>query len=255
MILCFTGHILGDYYLQSERSADNKNDKFLSLVCHALIYSLPFTVIFLVFGFSPQLGFLFIPICVLHFIIDFIKFIFYKSGFYRILFNKYKIKDWSIYLADQVLHVISIMAVNVIFKDYSPVIREIPVIMHFMKGSDPFIALRWFLLILCIYKPSNITFIKLFANYRPDFSENPINPEADGIKTERKAGAIIGFLERMLISFFISIKQYSAIGLILTAKSIARYDKIAKDQNFAEYYLIGTLTSVLFALGLYMVIF
>ena len=42
---------------------------------------------------------------------------------------------------------------------------------------------------------------------------------------------------------FISIGQYSAIGLVLTAKSIARYDKIAKDPEFAEYYLLGTLLS------------
>ncbi|MGE5613033.1 MAG: hypothetical protein ACM3XR_01375 [Bacillota bacterium] len=128
-------------------------------------------------------------------------------------------------------------------------------LVYFLKDSDQFIALKWFLLILCIYKPSNITFIKLFANYRPDISEKLINSEDAGIKTERKAGAVIGFLERMLISFFISIEQYSAVGLILTAKSIARYDRIAKDQSFAEYYLIGTLTSVLFALGLYKAIF
>ena len=39
------------------------------------------------------------------------------------------------------------------------------------------------------------------------------------------------------------MNQYSAIGLVLTAKSIARYDKIAKEPDFAEYYLLGTLLS------------
>lgn len=37
--------------------------------------------------------------------------------------------------------------------------------------------------------------------------------------------------------------QYAAMGLVLTAKSIARYDKITKDERFAEYYLLGTLLS------------
>ena len=44
---------------------------------------------------------------------------------------------------------------------------------------------------------------------------------------------------------FLFIKQYSAVGLVLTAKSIARYDKISKDKDFAEYYLLGTLISTL----------
>ena len=33
--------------------------------------------------------------------------------------------------------------------------------------------------------------------------------------------------------------------LMLTAKSIARYDRIAKDKDFAEYYLLGTLLSTI----------
>ena len=33
--------------------------------------------------------------------------------------------------------------------------------------------------------------------------------------------------------------------LELTAKSIARYDRIAKDKDFAEYYLLGTLLSTI----------
>lgn len=48
---------------------------------------------------------------------------------------------------------------------------------------------------------------------------------------------------------FITISQYSAIGLVLTAKSIARYDKISHEQDFAEYYLLGTLLSTICAIG------
>jgi hypothetical protein len=44
------------------------------------------------------------------------------------------------------------------------------------------------------------------------------------------------------------LKQYAAIGLIFTAKSITRYDKIAKDPAFAEYYLVGTLFSLLISI-------
>ena len=47
---------------------------------------------------------------------------------------------------------------------------------------------------------------------------------------------------------FIYINQYSAIGLVLTAKSIARYERITKEEHFAEYYLLGTLISTLIAI-------
>lgn len=48
---------------------------------------------------------------------------------------------------------------------------------------------------------------------------------------------------------FISLEQYSAVGLVLTAKSIARYDRITKEQDFAEYYLLGTLLSTIYAVS------
>ena len=34
-------------------------------------------------------------------------------------------------------------------------------------------------------------------------------------------------------------------GLVFTAKSIARYNKISESPTFAEYYLIGSLFSIL----------
>jgi hypothetical protein len=69
-------------------------------------------------------------------------------------------------------------------------------------------------------------------------------PEAEGVKG---AGAIIGFLERGLVLTFVLLNQYTAIGLILTAKSIARYKEL-DNRRFAEYFLIGTLSSMLFAI-------
>ena len=69
------------------------------------------------------------------------------------------------------------------------------------------------------------------------------------------SGAIIGSLERLLMILLIFLDQFAAIGLVLTAKSIARYNKIAEDSSFAEYYLIGTLYSVLIAILFYVILF
>ena len=66
-----------------------------------------------------------------------------------------------------------------------------------------------------------------------------------GRKENYNAGRFIGTIERFIMLVFISLGQYAAIGLVLTAKSIARYDKIAKVPEFAEYYLLGTLLSTM----------
>lgn len=59
------------------------------------------------------------------------------------------------------------------------------------------------------------------------------------------AGAAIGFLERIIIGICILFGQFTSIGLVFTAKSIARYNKISENPSFAEYYLIGSLFSIL----------
>jgi uncharacterized membrane protein YoaK (UPF0700 family) len=71
----------------------------------------------------------------------------------------------------------------------------------------------------------------------------------DGKKMEgmKGAGMAIGTLERVLTLTFILLNQYAAIALIFTAKSIARFEEL-KDRQFSEYYLTGTLSSILVAL-------
>ncbi|KPL19544.1 MAG: hypothetical protein AMJ92_02810 [candidate division Zixibacteria bacterium SM23_81] len=63
----------------------------------------------------------------------------------------------------------------------------------------------------------------------------------------KRAGALIGILERTFVLTLVLIGEYSSIALIFTAKSIARFEEL-KDRKFAEYYLIGTLTSILCAM-------
>ena len=61
------------------------------------------------------------------------------------------------------------------------------------------------------------------------------------------AGALIGVFERAITLTFVLLGEYTAIALIFTAKSIARFEEL-KDRQFAEYYLVGTLSSILFAI-------
>jgi hypothetical protein len=71
---------------------------------------------------------------------------------------------------------------------------------------------------------------------------------------DRAAGAIdiargraIGALERAIGLTLVLLGQYGALGLIVAAKSLARF-KALEDREFAEYFLVGTLSSLLVAL-------
>ena len=60
---------------------------------------------------------------------------------------------------------------------------------------------------------------------------------------EARVGAVIGILERLIVGALVLVGQYAAIGLVVTAKTIARFRQL-EDRQFAEYYLLGTLASI-----------
>lgn len=64
---------------------------------------------------------------------------------------------------------------------------------------------------------------------------------------EYNTGRIIGLLERLFVVIFVLMGQYAAIGFILAAKGVARFQDF-KSRTFAEYVLIGTLLSTLLAM-------
>ena len=79
---------------------------------------------------------------------------------------------------------------------------------------------------------------------------------AEGIKSHSpdkpseqlgNAGLYIGWLERFLVITAMLLQSPATVGLILTAKSIARYPEF-KSERFAEYFLIGTLLSISLAI-------
>ncbi len=69
-----------------------------------------------------------------------------------------------------------------------------------------------------------------------------------GASEALRAGRVIGILERWTLLTLVLLSQYGALGLVLTAKSVARFKEMEKSSEFAEYYLLGTLYSTLSAL-------
>ena len=64
----------------------------------------------------------------------------------------------------------------------------------------------------------------------------------------RRLSSAIGVMERLILITLVVVDAVSAIGFVLAAKSLARYQELNK-RDFAEYYLVGTLAS--FSLSLF----
>ncbi|MES2882395.1 MAG: DUF3307 domain-containing protein [Bacteroidota bacterium] len=71
-------------------------------------------------------------------------------------------------------------------------------------------------------------------------------PDADSLGD---AGKWIGIIERMLILVFILNEQYASVGLLITAKSLLRFNEPNRLEVKTEYLLIGTLISFSIAVG------
>lgn len=66
------------------------------------------------------------------------------------------------------------------------------------------------------------------------------------IGNEYKRGRVIGMLERLTLFFLILEGQYSALGFVIAAKTMARFKNL-EDRDFAEYFLVGTFLSLVTA--------
>lgn len=62
-------------------------------------------------------------------------------------------------------------------------------------------------------------------------------------------GEAIGVLERWLVLAMVARGDYAALGFVLAAKALARHRRFEDDPEFAEYFLVGTLASILAAIA------
>jgi hypothetical protein len=95
-----------------------------------------------------------------------------------------------------------------------------------------------------------------FVTYPSAFLvSNLLEGLADKIPVDHKslpaAGMYIGILERLFVFLFILLDHWEAIGLLIAAKSVFRFNDLKEQNNrkWTEYILIGTLLSFALAIG------
>jgi hypothetical protein len=68
----------------------------------------------------------------------------------------------------------------------------------------------------------------------------------NAIPTAQRAGWVIGTLERLVLSIGILSHSWEVLAAVIALKTVARFKEL-DDQNFAEYFLAGSLFSILWA--------
>lgn len=229
LLLMLLGHILADFYTQTYSIAEKKREKLEWVFIHCFMYFLTVTIVSIpVISFKILLLDAVASLC--HAIIDIMKYIYLKNR---------KKENATVFIVDQCLHLICIVVIAYIWTNNKIRLRELKLVLDFFDTANisEILACKWFLGLLLIYKPANILIQNLIGLYKPKTNNHEI-------KSDNNTGRKIGTIERLIMFILLYLNQYSAIGLVLTAKSIARYDQITKDEKFAEYYLLGTLISV-----------
>ena len=109
MKLLMIGHLLGDFYFQSNEMATRKKESFDYTIKHCMVYSIiMYVVIVLTTGSLFSNVFPVVLIGLLHLLTDGIKSAFYK-------FKKFDKREIGIFFIDQLIHIITIFIVSRFF--------------------------------------------------------------------------------------------------------------------------------------------
>ena len=234
-------HIVGDFVLQSSRMVAAKTDlRMLAFARHILIHLL-LSVAALAFFTTAQLSktptLLALALLALgHFALDIGKSVLVKMH--------PSLNGAAIYLADQVLHVTIIFLATLIAAQIAIPLDALWAWWLTMRDTILVTAA----VVAATVFPAGYLIRFLLAPWSKQLTDSSDNSAtSDGnIDGLVNAGLYLGWLERALLVAAFAAGSLTAVGLIVGAKSIARFPEF-KTRAFAEYFLMGTLLSVAIA--------
>ena len=242
MELLMIGHLLGDFYFQTDGMAENKKKSLWYTLLHCFIYSVVMYIV-LVIGTGQFHEYIFLALLsgTLHLCVDGMKCALHKVR----KLEKYQL---LVFLLDQSIHVVLLFVVAYIY--------TIHIDISWLPGISESVinGIYGCLVIVCAFlfcgKPASVIVSRVFDMIPKTIQEAQGNGDdnAESEKAEEvKIGSWIGILEREIMLILGLMGEYGAIGFVIAAKSLARHKQF-DTPAFAEKYLIGTLLSSLMAL-------
>jgi hypothetical protein len=219
LLRLLTAHLLTDFVFQPAAWVDDrKKNKIKSIT---LIWHVCLTTLF-AYAFSGLYHCWWIPLAIFisHYLIDVIK--------------SYLPDNIYTFLADQLLHIIIIIIIWLIIDQQWPALItklcELTASSNFWILAFGYVLVTW---------PLGILIGIATTKWR-----NELVATESAREGLANAGKWIGICERALILTFVLTNQYTAIGFLMTAKSILRFgDKDKNAEKKTEYILVGTLLS------------
>lgn len=207
--------MLTDFVFQPTRWVEQKNKNHFgaaSLYLHGL-----FTAAVAWFLIGWQYWIIALIILVSHILIDGWK--------------SYQEQNLSYFLFDQFLH---LLVIGTCF--YFTFLPKIDIVASWNKISADIHFLKLSLAFVFLTMPAGILIGLLTKKWRDKIPENKENLE--------NAGKWIGIIERIIVFILVLHDQYEAIGLLVAAKSILRFNEKDRPEIKTEYLVIGTLLSI-----------
>ena len=211
----FLAHLIGDFLLQPylwviHKEANKIRSKYLFF--HILVHFAVTMILLWNWEYWPIV----LIIVVSHYLIDLAK-----------LYANALFKNKTIpFFIDQFLHIIVLYACAY----YGNLIGQTTYLLE---------QIDWPLVTAIVFVsfPSAIIIGKLLERMSDQIELNH--------KSLPNAGKYIGIIERLFVLVFIILGRWEAIGLLITAKSVFRFNDLKQSNNrkLTEYILIGTLLS------------
>lgn len=237
LAICFLAlylaHLVTDFVLQSDRLvAQKRRGSFLAYAEHGGIH---FFAAILFVGLamagvwnSPRFYGFMAGLTLVHLAIDW--------GKVRLVRSKVIADGAASFFSDQIIHFLTICITT------SLIIRP--------SVPNVIAKMRWFqsevekpLLLLVVYVGIIFGGGYVVRFLTKPLLKNDLHALVETTNAMQNAGMYIGWLERFVVLTALVLQSPATVGLILTAKSIARYPEM-KSVRFAEYFLIGTLLSM-----------
>ena len=208
-------HLIGDFVLQPTRGLIHKQTHKIHspfLYLHILIHFL----LVLILTWDLTIWKIALIIALSHYVIDLAKL--YSSSYFK--------NPSAPFFIDQILHLLVLYVCAFYDKliPYSEALMSLidwPLVTAFVFVTFPAAIMM------------NILLQKMSDQIQLDHKSLP------------NAGKYIGMIERIFVLVFILLGRWEAIGLLITAKSVFRFNdlKESNSRKLTEYILIGTLLS------------
>ncbi|MCD8363151.1 MAG: DUF3307 domain-containing protein [Lachnospiraceae bacterium] len=239
MELILLGHILGDFYVQTDKVAEEKRKSMIYMLLHCLLYTIVTGISFCILnGYTWKMEILKISCLVYfeHLVVDLMK---------RECDKKFIKRECVIFLFDQVMHILILFLTVYIWGSYSLFRMNDYLTISGLDIRNCTIAV---IAMLVCGKPAAVFVSLVFKTIPATIEREDQETSESSTDEDIRTGSWIGILEREIILILGLMSQFGAIGFVLTAKSLARFKQL-ENKSFAEKYLVGTLLSALIAIG------